>query len=363
MGEPFFDPEHYRSDSNQPWRHGCPHEQLAAGEFEWLQLLTHPEIWAFDGATMRETMGRSSTPTAPRGSSTSATTGSTLVSEADHRHRHRLRRAGHGGAAARAARERRARGPARRHGHERALGRASSLRRVPHRPGRRRPGLSRRDAARSPSGGRGRDPAAVVVRPRRARGARSSGSRSPCSSRRRTRSGARTTRPRRTRCCTGSASRHRDFRRVHGAREVEAAAHELGYPERPVCFKPVFSSGSRGFRILDPTVDRADQLLRERPGSVSMLLEEAVEILASVDDGHRPARDGARDRRRADDRRDRERPRDRARAPEDARGDARRARDVLRHARRPGADGARQHDRRRARDRALLQHPARRRAT
>jgi carbamoyl-phosphate synthase large subunit len=75
-----------------------------------------------------------------------------------------------------------------------------------------------------------------------------------------------------------------DFRRVKGAAEVDAAARELGYPERPVCFKPVFSSGSRGFRILDPTVDRADQLLRERPGSVSMLLEDAVEILASVDD-------------------------------------------------------------------------------
>jgi hypothetical protein len=56
MEEPFFEPEHYRSDSNQHWRHGCPHEQLARGEFEWLQLLTHPEIWAFDGASMRETM-------------------------------------------------------------------------------------------------------------------------------------------------------------------------------------------------------------------------------------------------------------------------------------------------------------------
>ena len=75
-----------------------------------------------------------------------------------------------------------------------------------------------------------------------------------------------------------------DFRRVRGAAAVEAAARELGYPERAVCFKPVFSSGSRGFRILDPSVDRADQLLRERPGSVSMQLEEAVEILASVDD-------------------------------------------------------------------------------
>jgi carbamoyl-phosphate synthase large subunit len=69
------------------------------------------------------------------------------------------------------------------------------------------------------------------------------------------------------------------FRRVNGARAVEAAALELGYPDRPVCFKPVFSSGSRGFRILDPTVDRAHQLLNERPGSVAMRLEEAVELL------------------------------------------------------------------------------------
>ncbi len=60
---------------------------------------------------------------------------------------------------------------------------------------------------------------------------------------------------------------------------MDAAARELGYPDRPVCFKPVFSSGSRGFRVLDPTVDRAHQLLHERPGSVAMRLEEAVELL------------------------------------------------------------------------------------
>ena len=69
------------------------------------------------------------------------------------------------------------------------------------------------------------------------------------------------------------------FRRVRGAAGVEAAARELGYPERPVSFKPVFSSGSRGFRVLDPTVDRAHQLLHERPGSVAMRLEEALELL------------------------------------------------------------------------------------
>jgi hypothetical protein len=52
----FFDPAHYRSDSNQHWRHGCPHSELERGEFDWLQLLTHPEIWAFEGETMRESM-------------------------------------------------------------------------------------------------------------------------------------------------------------------------------------------------------------------------------------------------------------------------------------------------------------------
>jgi len=70
-----------------------------------------------------------------------------------------------------------------------------------------------------------------------------------------------------------------DFRRVRGAAQVAEAARTLGYPERPVCFKPVFSSGSRGFRILDSSVDRAHQLLHERPGSVAMRLDEAVELL------------------------------------------------------------------------------------
>jgi hypothetical protein len=52
----YFDPARYRSDSNRHWRSGCPHDELAAGAFDWLQLLVHPEIWVFDGATMRETM-------------------------------------------------------------------------------------------------------------------------------------------------------------------------------------------------------------------------------------------------------------------------------------------------------------------
>jgi len=56
MRPPFFEQGHYRSDSNQHWRHGCPDSELAAGSFAWLQLLIHPEIWAYAGSTMRETM-------------------------------------------------------------------------------------------------------------------------------------------------------------------------------------------------------------------------------------------------------------------------------------------------------------------
>jgi hypothetical protein len=56
MSPPWFDREHYRSDSNQHWRSGNPAAALAAGAFEWLQLLTHPEIWVYEGETMRESM-------------------------------------------------------------------------------------------------------------------------------------------------------------------------------------------------------------------------------------------------------------------------------------------------------------------
>ena len=56
MQEPWFDPATYRSDSNQHWRSGCPHDELRAGTFPWLQLLIHPEIWVYDGETMGQTM-------------------------------------------------------------------------------------------------------------------------------------------------------------------------------------------------------------------------------------------------------------------------------------------------------------------
>jgi hypothetical protein len=56
MQPPWFTKGKYRSDSNQHWREGCPHEELRAGAFEWLQLLVHPEIWVYPGDTMGDTM-------------------------------------------------------------------------------------------------------------------------------------------------------------------------------------------------------------------------------------------------------------------------------------------------------------------
>ena len=56
MEEKYFDPATYRSDSNHRWRSGCPHEELRAGAFPWLQLLVHPEIWVYPGSTMAATM-------------------------------------------------------------------------------------------------------------------------------------------------------------------------------------------------------------------------------------------------------------------------------------------------------------------
>jgi len=72
-----------------------------------------------------------------------------------------------------------------------------------------------------------------------------------------------------------------DFRRARGGPAVEAAARELGYPDRDAAVKPIFSSGSRGFRILSANADRHEQLLTNRPGVAEALrLEELVELLA-----------------------------------------------------------------------------------
>jgi carbamoyl-phosphate synthase large subunit len=70
------------------------------------------------------------------------------------------------------------------------------------------------------------------------------------------------------------------WRRVRGAEEIGAAARELGYPAEDVAFKPLVSSGSRGFRAVSASADRRRQLFENRPGVAEALrLEELVELL------------------------------------------------------------------------------------
>jgi hypothetical protein len=61
MEPPWYEPSHFRSDSNQSWaRDGrpgrCPHVDLRNGDADWLHLNLHPEIWVYEGDTMQDTM-------------------------------------------------------------------------------------------------------------------------------------------------------------------------------------------------------------------------------------------------------------------------------------------------------------------
>jgi carbamoylphosphate synthase large subunit len=72
------------------------------------------------------------------------------------------------------------------------------------------------------------------------------------------------------------------WRRVSGGEAVAAAVRELGYPDVDVCMKPVFSSGSRGFRVLSASADRHEQLLTNRPGVAETLrLEDLLDLLGN----------------------------------------------------------------------------------
>jgi carbamoylphosphate synthase large subunit len=75
------------------------------------------------------------------------------------------------------------------------------------------------------------------------------------------------------------------WRRVRGVEAVAAAARDLGYPDDELALKPVFSSGSRGFRILSASADRREQLLTNRPGvAEAMRLEDLLDVLGPDDD-------------------------------------------------------------------------------
>ncbi len=72
-----------------------------------------------------------------------------------------------------------------------------------------------------------------------------------------------------------------EFRVVETVEQFETTAKELNYPEKPFCFKPSVSNGSRGFRIIDTNADEHHLLFNEKPSSVYIRYTDAVRILSS----------------------------------------------------------------------------------
>ena len=69
-----------------------------------------------------------------------------------------------------------------------------------------------------------------------------------------------------------------EFRLVKSLQEFEQAATDLGYPQEKICFKPPLSNGLRGFRIVNDSTDRMDNLMNEKPNNVYISFNEFVQI-------------------------------------------------------------------------------------
>ncbi len=72
-----------------------------------------------------------------------------------------------------------------------------------------------------------------------------------------------------------------DFRIVETVDQFKTAVEELGYPSKPVCFKPSVSNGSRGFRIISEQMNELDLLFNHKPTSTYISLNDAMRILSS----------------------------------------------------------------------------------
>ncbi|MFH1642773.1 MAG: ATP-grasp domain-containing protein [Nanoarchaeota archaeon] len=71
---------------------------------------------------------------------------------------------------------------------------------------------------------------------------------------------------------------------VNSLQEFKDAVYNLGYPKKPVCFKPGFAWGSRGFRVIREDVDRLQLLLNQKPDSTLITLNESINILEKAVD-------------------------------------------------------------------------------
>lgn len=70
-----------------------------------------------------------------------------------------------------------------------------------------------------------------------------------------------------------------EFEVVHSLEELVSAISKLGYPEKAICVKGAEGNGSRGVRIVDPTVSRYDLFFNSKPNSMYISYEELIRTL------------------------------------------------------------------------------------
>jgi len=68
------------------------------------------------------------------------------------------------------------------------------------------------------------------------------------------------------------------FRTPKSLTKFISDAHDLGYPDKEICFKPFVSKGSRGFRIINDKISKKDLLMNYKPEAVYMSMDEFKSI-------------------------------------------------------------------------------------
>jgi len=69
-----------------------------------------------------------------------------------------------------------------------------------------------------------------------------------------------------------------EIKLVNSLEEFRDACNILGYPRNTICFKPPISNGLRGFRIINDTEDKMNNLINEKPNNVYIGYDEFINI-------------------------------------------------------------------------------------
>ena len=64
--------------------------------------------------------------------------------------------------------------------------------------------------------------------------------------------------------------------------EFITGCKELGYPSNDVCYKPIISSGSRGFRIISDNINLDNYLFKDRPALNTLTYDYTISLMKKI---------------------------------------------------------------------------------